>query len=400
MGDREVHAFLAEPHRRQRILGEADVVANKLDDTKRSGLFGILIGVKDIINVDGLPTRAGSQLPKSLFEGPEATMVRRLRDAGALIAGKTTATEFAFSEPSPTRNPRNLQRTPGGSSSGSAAAVAANLVPIALGTQTVDSIVTPAAYCGIVGFKPTYHRIPLDGVIPFSPSMDHGGLLTADLAAARLAASVVCEPWSKDSSSLALVLGIPAAEYTDRADAEAIAAFDAVIAFLRGRGFAIVETSALSNIQAVATAHRGLIAAEFAEVHAEWFSRFGDRYRPRTARLYAEGAALSQATIMKGRESGKELRQTLEETMRLEGIVAWISPAATGPAPVGLDYIGDPIMGLPWTHANLPVVALPSAKSFQGLPLGIQLTGRPNRDEELLALAAVVEAELEGSHSW
>ncbi len=394
-GDRELHAFLPEPHRRQRVLADADKVADQFDDAEPADLLGVLVGVKDVINVDDLPTRAGSELPATLFEGPEATIVRRLRGAGALIAGKTTTTELAFTEPSPTRNPRDLRRTPGGSSSGSAAAVAAGLVPMALGTQTVDSIVTPAAYCGVVGFKPTYQRIPLDGVIPFSPSMDHGGLFTTDVATARVAASVVCDVWDVSSPESEPVLGIPAADYIQRGQSLAVEAFYAVIQFLRSKGVAVVETSALTNIETIYVAHRRLVAAEFTRVHADWFPQYGDRYRPRTAGLYTEGAALSASAVTEGRESGDNLLRSLEDTMQREGIAAWVSPSATGVAPLGLDYIGDPIMGVPWTHAHLPVVTLPVFPSPESLPLGIQLTGRLDGDEKLLGLAEVVEMVLE-----
>ncbi len=393
VGDRELRAFVPEPHRLQRVLADADMIAERFGDAEPPDLFGVLVGVKDVFNVKGVPTQAGSELPATLLEGREATVVRRLRGAGALIAGKTTTTELAFSEPSPTRNPRDLRRTPGGSSSGSAAAVAAGLVPIALGTQTVDSIVTPAAYCGVVGFKPTFQRMPLDGVIPFSPSMDHGGLLTTDVVTARVAASVVCDDWDVDSPASEPVLGVPAADYTQRGEALAFEAFDTVIQFLRSEGFAIVETSALSNIEAIAVAHRRLVAAEFSQVHADWFSQYGDRYRPRTAALYVEGAALSESAVTEGRESGENLLRSLEDTMRREGIAVWVSPSAVGVAPLGLDYIGDPIMGVPWTHAHLPVVTLP-IPSPDRLPLGIQLAGRLGGDEELLGLANVVEAAL------
>jgi len=394
VGDRELLAFLPESNRRQRVLADVDLAAGRFDNAEPPDLINVLIGVKDVINVDGLPTRAGSELPATLFEGSEATIVQRLRASGALIAGKTITTEFAFSEPGPTRNPRDPKRTPGGSSSGSAAAVASGLVPIALATQTVDSTVTPAAYCGVVGYKPTYQRMPLDGVVPFAPSMDHGGLITTDIATLRVAAAVVCDDWKGDSSASGAVLGIPADDYLHRAETPAIEAFHTVIEGLRREGFDIVETSSLANIEAIALAHRRLVAAEFARVHTDWFSRHGDRYRRRSADLYLEGANLSESAITEGRESGKKLMRSLEDTMQQEGIVAWISPSATGVAPLGLDYIGDPIMGVPWTHAHVPVVTLPVTPSFEGLPLGIQLAGRIGGDEELLALASLVEVAL------
>jgi Asp-tRNA(Asn)/Glu-tRNA(Gln) amidotransferase A subunit family amidase len=254
--------------------------------------------------------------------------------------------------------------------------------------------VTPAAYCGVVGYKPTYQRMPLDGVIPFAPSMDHGGLITTDVATARVAAAVVCDDWKRDSSAPGTVLGVPAVDYLHRAEAPAIEAFDTVIEGLRREGFVIIETSSLANIEAIAVAHRRLIAAEFSRVHTDWFSTHSDRYRRRSAGLYREGADLPESAITEGRESGKKLLQSLEATMQQEGIVAWVSPSATGVAPLGLDYIGDPIMGVPWTHAHVPVVTLPARPSFDGLPLGIQLAGRIGGDEELLALASLVEVAL------
>jgi Asp-tRNA(Asn)/Glu-tRNA(Gln) amidotransferase A subunit family amidase len=260
--------------------------------------------------------------------------------------------------------------------------------------------VTPAAYCGIVGFKPSYQRIPLDGVIPFSPSMDHGGILTTDVATAQLAASVVCDDWDEDPPPPELVLGCPAADYTHRAKSRAVAASDDVIELLRRDGLAVVATSTLTDVEAITIAHRRLVAAEFARVHADWFSQYGDRYRRRTAGLYAEGAALAESAIAEGRESGRTLMRSVDEIMRREGIAAFVSPSTTDVAPLGLDYIGDPIMGVPWTHAHLPVVTLPIVSSPETLPLGIQLTGRPGRDEQLLGLAGLIEAVLRAEGLW
>ncbi len=377
--------FLPEPGRLDRLVSELGAMGDK---SGGSELAGVLFGVKDIINVDGLETRAGSNLPPSTFAGPEASVVTRLRRTGAVVAGKTTTTEFAFSEPSPTRNPRNPAHTPGGSSSGSAAAVGAGLVPFALGTQTVDSIVTPAAYCGVVGFKPTFGRVPVDGVVPFSPSMDHVGVLAQDVATATSVARVICDRWSGEAPNEGIVLGLPSDAYLGKADGAANQALDAVIGEIEGAGFDIVATDALSNIDEIANVHRRLTAAEFARVSEQWFEQFGDRFRPRSREVHLYGASLDPEVVSLGIDHAAGIRERLEEIMERRGISAWVAPAATGVAPRGLDYIGDPIMGRPWTHAHLPVVALPVAS---GLPLGIQLVGRHGHDEELLALAARVE---------
>ena len=176
-----IQAFLPEDGRFERLRREARALCERHPDPAvRPPLFGCLAGVKDLFHVAGWPTRAGSRLPSDALRGEEADSVSRLKTAGALIVGKTVTTEFAHFAPGPTRNPRNPGHTPGGSSSGSAAAVAAGLCDIALGSQTIGSIVRPAAFCGVVGLKPTYDRISARGVIPLAPSLDHVGCLSPD----------------------------------------------------------------------------------------------------------------------------------------------------------------------------------------------------------------------------
>jgi Asp-tRNA(Asn)/Glu-tRNA(Gln) amidotransferase A subunit family amidase len=375
-------ALVVEPKRRRRLLAEAE--------QQGPSLLPFLVGVKDIINVAGLPTQAGSTLPGRLFAGPEATVVSRLRAAGAIVLSKTTTTEFAFTEPPPTTNPHDERHTPGGSSTGSAAAVAAGYVPLAIGTQTVDSIVTPAAYCGVVGFKPSYGRVPVEGVVPFSPAMDHVGFLARDVETIAFAAEIVCDGWRAMTESALPAIGLPAQSHLDPVDAAARAVFDHTVAALSAAGCRVLRTDRLADTAAIARRHRRLIAAQFATVHREWFSEYGDRYRPKSAALFAEGAALSPSVTDEGIKSSARLRSNLEQTMDDLGIDLWMSPAATGPAPRGLEAIGDPVMALPWTHAHLPVVCLPAGTAPGGLPLGIQLVGRLGADEQLLGFAQTV----------
>ncbi len=381
-------ALVAEPKRQRRLLAEAE--------QQDPSLRPFLIGVKDIVNVAGLPTRAGSTLPAELFAGPEATVVFRLRAAGAIVLGKTATTEFAFSEPAPTTNPHNEHHTPGGSSSGSAAAVAAGYVPLAIGTQTVDSIVSPAAYCGVVGYKPSYGRIPVDGVVPFSPAMDHVGFLASDVETIAFAAEIVCAGWRDTTQPELPAIGLPAPSHLDPVEAAARAAFDRTVAALSTAGCRVLHSASLTDTVVIGRRHRRLVAAQFATVHREWFSDYGDRYRPKSAALFAEGAALGPNAVREGLKGSTRLRTGLEQTMDDLGIDVWMSPAATGPAPLGLDYIGDPIMAVAWTHAHLPVVCLPTGTTPSGLPLGIQLVGRLGADEELLGFARVVARSLHG----
>ncbi|MFN3331739.1 MAG: amidase family protein, partial [Caldilinea sp.] len=198
--DPQVQAFLPEPTRRARLHAAADELLATFPETDdRPLLFGAPTGIKDIFHVNGFVTHAGTAVPPEEFAGEEAVSVRRLRDAGGLVAGKTVTTEFAFFEPGPTRNPHNLTHTPGGSSSGSAAAVAAGLCPLAFGTQTIGSVIRPAAFCGVVGFKPTLHRIPSAGLVYFSRTIDQIGLFTQDVAGMALAAAALCDDWEEVS---------------------------------------------------------------------------------------------------------------------------------------------------------------------------------------------------------
>src|SRR5580704_17028032 len=240
--DPQVHAFVAEPGRRARLLAAAAGLATRSAGSERKpALYGVVAGIKDVIRVDGLPTRAGSRLPAETLAGPQAHAVDRLLAAGALVAGKTVTAEFAVIAPGPTRNPRAPGHTPGGSSSGSAAAVAAGMVPLALGTQTIASVIRPAAYCGVPGFRPTRGRISPDGVIPFAPSLDVVGCFAADAARLTRAAAVLCDDWRPAANPGRPVLGIPAGRYLDRASPVALSAFAGHVAVLSAAGYVVRE---------------------------------------------------------------------------------------------------------------------------------------------------------------
>src|SRR5947209_946823 len=228
-----IHTLLPEPGWRARLIGEAKALQERFPDpSTRPALYGIPLGVKDLFNVDGFPTHAGSQLPANVFAGPEATCVNALRSAGAIILGKTVSTEFAWFEPGPTRNPHDLAHTPGGSSSGSAAAVAAGFCPLALGTQTVGSVIRPAAFCGIVGFKPSYGRIPISGVVPCASSLDTVGFFTQHVVDIELVAPLLCERWQNREVLDKPVLGVPDGPYLALASPEALQAFETQLAQL------------------------------------------------------------------------------------------------------------------------------------------------------------------------
>jgi Asp-tRNA(Asn)/Glu-tRNA(Gln) amidotransferase A subunit family amidase len=396
-----IAALLPDPGRRPRLLREAQALLARFPEpADRPPLFGIPVGVKDIFRVDGFATKAGCRLPETLFEGPEAACVTRLKQAGALIVGKTVTTEFAYFEPGPTRNPHNPEHTPGGSSSGSAAGVAAGYFPLALGTQTIGSVIRPAAFCGVIGFKPSYDRIPTDGLLIFSKSADHVGFFTQDIAGLDLAASVLCDDWRPAALRDGLpVLGIPEGPYLEQASADGLAAFRAHAAQLEHAGVTVKRVPALEDIAAINQRHRRLTAAEAAQEHAEWFAAYRHLYRPKTVEVILTGQQVSAQEVADARAGQRALRDRLDALKAEAGIDLWLSPPAVGDAPVGIQTTGDPIMNLPWTHVGVPTLTLPAGRSSLGLPLGVQLSASFGQDEQLAAWAQKLAAALASDKS-
>ena len=391
----QIRAVLPDPRRRERLDAEARSLENAHPDpARRPPLYGAIILIKDIINVDRMPTRAGSAVPPESFSGPEAEAVRRLRNAGALILGKSVTTEFAYFAPGATANPHDLQRTPGGSSSGSAAAVAAGIAPLALGSQTVGSVIRPAAFCGVVGFKPSFDRIPTDGVLMYSPSVDHLGLFTRAVDDAILAAKALLTGWrqGEDAEAPKPRIGIPTGPYLEQASKSAQRALQQAADQLRDAGLDVQPTPALADIADINQLHRDLATREFALQHEDRYRRYGAMFRPESAALYLAGLQLSDEQAQAGRQSRINLRQRLHQHMDRAQIDLWLSPAAKGPAPKGLHSTGDPAMNLPWTHAGMPVISIPIPR--RKLPQALQLTGRFGHDETLLAQAKHIESAL------
>lgn len=382
-----IHALVSEEGRIDRL--RQDLAANPSGPLAR-----VPIGIKDIFHVDGLETRAGARLPSGTLAGDEASAVTALKNAGGVILGKTVSTEFAYFAPGPTRNPHNPDHTPGGSSSGSAAAVAAGYCPLALGTQTIGSISRPASFCGVVGFKPTYGRIAATGVIPLSPSLDHIGLFANSAADAAIAVSVLCHDWAPAPLTRRPILGIPRGPYLDRASPRGLDHFQRVCSALQSLDWEIRSIDLFADFAAIAARHQAILAAEVARTHQEWFPRFGDLYHPRTRELIERGQGISATVLAAALKERERFRETLDAQTLDAGVDLWLSPAAPGPAPRGLDSTGDPVMNLPWTQAGVPTLSLP-AGVVSGLPLGLQVAGRESADEELVAWGMELEKALE-----
>ena len=379
-----------------RLRTEAIALAEKYPDPdQRPPLYGLLVAVKDIFHVSGFVTRAGTAVPPELFAGLEAEIVVKLKAAGALILGKSVTTEFAYFEPGPTRNPHNPGHTPGGSSSGSAAAVAAGYCALALGTQTIGSVTRPAAFCGIVGLKPTLDRLPTAGLVFFSRTIDHVGLFTQDVDGMALAAAVLCRDWQAEFVRGVLpALGIPVGPYLEQAEPEALAVFEKQMQHLADIGCRVERIPVLADIQALNHRHRQMVFAEFAREHAAIYAKHADLYRPRTAEIIELGQKVSQDELSAARSSCTQLRAELEARMAQANIDLWVCPAACGPAPAGIHATGDPNMSLPWTHTGMPVVNLPAGYSKNRLPLSLQFIAPYGADEALLSWAQVLSPSL------
>lgn len=392
--DPSIHAFVDERGRWDRLDREMSALSARFPDRDLwPPLYGTPVGIKDIFHVDGLETRAGSDVPPGELSGPEGTALKRLRDARAVVLGKTVTAEFAYFAPGPTRNPNDTAHTPGGSSSGSAAAVAAGMCPLALGTQTIGSISRPAAFCGIVGVKPSYGRIPTDGVLPAAPSADHVGYFTQDVDGARLAAGVLCDDWRAGDEPPPLgTIGVVDGPYLSQASPVGREQFESHVDRLSAAGFDVRRLELFPDIDAVNDRHESLVAAEMALSHSDLYPDYGDRYADETGRLIEDGMETSVGDLCEARTSRDELRREVHVRMDEHAVDLVVSPSAPGPAPEGIASTGDPIMNLPWTHAGLPTVTVPASVTDEGLPLGIQCAARFGDDEWLLPWAEDVRS--------
>jgi len=359
---------------------------------RRGSLHGVPVGIKDIFHVAGMTTTCGAAPAFHTWAAEDATSVARLRAAGAVILGKAHTTEFAYFEPGPTRNPWNAAHTPGGSSSGSAAAVAARMAPLALGTQTVGSVLRPAAYCGVVGFKGTYGTIPTDGVVPLAWSLDHVGVFARAVADVALAAGVLAGRPMEAAPGRPPRLAV-APELLERATPEVAAEVRAATQRFARAGATVSEVTLPASFAGVHAAGRAVLEVEAAAYHEDLYKAHAGQYRPRTRELIAGG--LTRPAVAYVRAQRERLAFRRDVAAWLAAYDALLSPTAPAPAPEGLAATGDPWFCAPWSSAGVPALSLPSALSPLGLPLAVQLIGAASRDAELLGVAAWCERVLD-----
>ncbi|MBI1314342.1 amidase [bacterium] len=365
--------------------------------TIRGPLHGIPVGIKDIVDVNGFVTGAGSPwFARRPVATADATLVTALRNAGAVILGKTVTTQFACFDPPPTRNPWHIDRTPGGSSSGSAAAVAARLVPIAIGSQTGGSITRPASFCGVCGLKPTFGTVSLDGVVPVASSLDHPGPIARRVADLRMTLAALTrqqlatEIKLGDPNDRPLRLGRLRGFFEDRTSSAMTVALNRTLDTLMAAGVQVFDVDVPRGFSDVLQHHRCIMACEAAAWHRTSFVEHRDEYGPCVASLIEEGLAASAIDYLAAREHQAALTQAMNSLVADGEIDALVTPATTGPAP-DASTTGDPCMNAPWSYTGMPTVSFPIALSDDGLPLAIQLTGPRGGDWQLLDIAEVCE---------
>lgn len=369
---------------------DAELAAGKY----RGALHGIPIGVKDIVDVEGLPTRAGSPLTSDKHVAKDAAVVARLRAAGAVILGKTVTTEYASFDPPPTRNPWNVQHTPGGSSSGSAAAVAAGMCLAAIGTQTGGSITRPASYCGVCGLKPSFGRLSLDGVVPFSTPLDHLGPIAGCIADLKLMFEAMSDPADKSddvSSTAPPRLGLVGSYFLEQADRSVAALTRAAVAQLQAVGAPVSVVNLPESFSEVHARHLIVMACGAADVHREQFAAHGDKYGKEIATLIRKGQATDRETFLAALEHQRSFRAAMADCFANVDLL--ITPATATPAPTR-ESTGDPRFNSPWSYSGLPTVCVPCGLSDTGLPLSLQLIAPFDSDSRLLSAAAWIEHRL------
>jgi Asp-tRNA(Asn)/Glu-tRNA(Gln) amidotransferase A subunit family amidase len=396
-GDIEAWAFLDPDLARRQ--------AERADQHRRSGkplgpLHGIPVGVKDIIDTADMPTENGTPIDAGRRPRTDANVVSRLRAAGAIVLGKSVTTELAYFTPGKTRNPHDPGRTPGGSSQGSAAAVAAGMVPLAVGTQTAGSVIRPASFCGIVGFKPTFGLIGRSGMLVQSPPLDTVGVFARTVEDAALIADALAGYDTGDSDSLlaappqvfdlarseppvkpmiALVRqpAWPEAEPTTReAFAELVSAL--------GDRCTVVDVP--GTFEEAAEAHRTVMRVGFARHLRRYYEHARDQLSPAILEAIEEGREAKATDYLRALELREALYRSMESILHHYDSI--VTPAAPGEAPTGLESTGSPAFNLVWTFLGMPAVTLPLMTGPNGMPLGVQLVGRRGYDGRLLRTAS------------
>lgn len=393
----------------QGALAQAQQLDEELATTgPRGALHGIPVGCKDLFYTSNMKTTACSPLYVDFVPASDATVVSRLKQAGAVILGKTMCTEFAVNDPAPTVHAWHPDHTPGGSSSGSAVAVATRMCFATVDTQTAGDILRPAAYNGVMGLKPTYGRISRAGVIPVAWSLDTVGVTARSVEDMALllqvlagsdtrdpsAASVPVPDYAEELASLPVVprLGVVRQYFYERADPEVRAHTDQVAETLRRAGAQVEEITLPEDFSLLHAAHRILVSAECAAYHQELFSAYPEKYGPRIRQFIEAGMLTPVVPYLQAQRLRSQWRAAFQDVFQRVDVL--LTPATPSAAPADRSTTGQPVFQIPWTLCGFPSLSLPTGLNARQLPLGVQLVTALWREERLFAAARWCEQTL------
>jgi aspartyl-tRNA(Asn)/glutamyl-tRNA(Gln) amidotransferase subunit A len=386
---------------REAVLADAQQKQEELEKGANVGpLHGVPIGLKDIYYTAGIPTTACSKVYEGFVPEYDATTVTLLKNAGAIMMGKTVTTEFACMDPSPTKNPWNPAHTPGGSSSGSAVAVASRMCAAALGSQTVGSVLRPASYNGVVGFKPTFGRVSRYGVIPVSWSLDHVGWMARSVEDAALLMQVMAVADANEP----ITVGLPADDFMaglaspsaprigvirrffyDNADEETRQHTDGILEQLSRAGAALEEIALPDSIDTAIEDQRIIMAVEGAAFHQPMYERQSQDYQPQLREMLRRGLETDGQTYSRALERRQQFTAEMQALAGKADVL--LTPSTPTPALPDITNTGNTMFQGPWTSCGLPVITIPSGLAASGLPFGIQLASAPFSESKLLAAA-------------
>lgn len=351
----------------------------------RSPLHGVPVGVKDIYFTEGIRTTMGSPIYSAFVPTYDAETVSTLKKAGMIILGKTETTEFAVHDPAPTRNPWNTEHTPGGSSSGSAAAVSSGMCQLSLGSQTGGSVIRPASYCGVVGIKPTYDLLSRRGVYPLSWSLDHIGCFARSVQDASLFLQVMTGLNFDGEMRRSPRIGLLSEYFKDNADAEVWAGFEEAVGKLWGEGADIIDVMLPKSFRMIFDVHRVIMSVEAAAAHEDIFREQSDEYREYLRGFISSGLLVPATSYLRAQRIRRIIINDLLKIIKEYDCL--ICPSTLDTAPAGLEWTGSPAFNSPWSLSGLPTTTVPIGLASNGLPLGLQIIGHPYQESRLLNVA-------------